>query len=319
MSQEKPWKSFDEQLSILKGRGLQIDDEAAALSYLERLGYYRLSGYLYPFRAFEITKDAQGKLAGTRCVDHFMEGSHFEDAVNLYVFDKKLRMLALDALERIEMSVRVDVAHLLGEKDIHAHEVPAIFFQDFTSKVLPGSGKTGHQEWLASYQKNLERSRRVEFVKHYLDKYGRLPIWVSTEIWDFGMLSKLFAGMYRADQNIIAAKYGASDGPDFSGWLRGLNFVRNVSAHHNRLWNGNMLEYLTPIQGRYWNQLKPERPFFYFCIMQRLMRIICPNSSWAERFARLVREFPDLHCKAVSPYDMGLIEDWESWELWGLK
>lgn len=103
MEREKPWKSFEEQLAILKGRGLQVDDDVAALNYLGRLGYYRLSGYLYPFRDFEITKDAQGKLTGTRRVDDFMQGSHFEDAVKLYVFDKKLRMLALDGLERIEM------------------------------------------------------------------------------------------------------------------------------------------------------------------------------------------------------------------------
>jgi len=315
---DKPWKSFEEQLAILKGRGLLVDDDAKAINYLERLGYYRLSGYLYPFRDFEITKDESGKITGTKRIDQFMSGAHFEDAVLLYVWDKKLRLLALDALERIEMSIRVDVAHLLGERDVHAHENPDIFYADFTTKVRR-SGQTGHQEWLTFYQKNLNRSRRVEFVKHYLDKYGRLPIWVSTEIWDFGMLSKLFGGMLRADQNVISAKYGAADGSEFAGWLRGLTFVRNVSAHHSRLWNANMLEYLSPIAGQYWDILKPERPFFYFCIMQKLMKIICPNSSWANRFLSLLESFPALHCRAVSPYDMGLIDDWQKWDLWGLK
>ena len=315
MNNSKPWKSFEDQLAILKRRGLQVDDDAKALSYLERLGYYRLSGYLYPFRGFEITKDEKGNLTGTKRVDNFMDGAHFEDAVHLYVWDKKLRLLALDALERIEMSVRVDVAHLLGEQDVHAHENPAIFYSDFTTIVRRG-GQTGHQEWLDSYQKNLNRSRRVEFVKHYLDKYEKLPIWVSTEIWDFGMLSKLFGGMVRANQNTIAAKYGAADGSEFSGWLRGLTFVRNVSAHHSRLWNANMLEYVTPISGQYWGQLKPERAFFYFCIMQKLMKIICPNSSWGNRFEELLGAFPKLHCQAVTPNDMGLVADWQSWDLW---
>jgi len=316
MSEGKPWKSFKEQLAILRERELQVDDDATALKYLERLGYYRLSGYLYPFRRFEITKDDNGNVTGTKRIDAYVVGAHFEDAVCLYVWDKKLRMLALDALERIEMSVRVDVAHLLGERDIHAHENPAMFYSDFTSNVRR-DGRTGHQEWLDSYRKNLNRSRRVEFVRHYLDKYGRLPIWVSTEIWDFGMLSKLFGGMGRADQNVIATKYGAASGPEFAGWLRGLTFVRNVSAHHSRLWNANMLEYVRPISGRYWEQAKPERAFFYFCIMQKLMKIICPNSLWANRFSTLLEEFPDQHCKAVSLYDMGLIDDWQKWDLWG--
>ncbi|PIQ34792.1 MAG: abortive phage resistance protein [Zetaproteobacteria bacterium CG02_land_8_20_14_3_00_50_9] len=317
MSSGKPWKSFEEQLAILKGRGLQVDDDAKALNYLERLGYYRLSGYLYPFRGFEIIKDENGDIA-TRRVDNFQDCAHFEDAVHLYVWDKKLRMLALDALERIEMSVRVDVAHLLGERDVHAHENSDIFYTDFVTAVRK-SGKTGHQEWLDSFEKNLNRSKQVEFVKHYLDKYVKLPVWVSTEIWDFGMLSKLFGGMVRADQDVIAAKYGAANGAELAGWLRGLTFVRNVSAHHSRLWNANMLEYVRPIRGKTWDKLKPERAFFYFCIMQKLMKIICPNSTWANRLTTLLEEFPELHCKAVSPYDMGLIDDWQDWDLWGLK
>ncbi len=50
MSSAKPWKSFVDQLTLLKNRGLECDDETAALDYLERIGYYRLSGYWYPFR-----------------------------------------------------------------------------------------------------------------------------------------------------------------------------------------------------------------------------------------------------------------------------
>ncbi|MDQ7059257.1 MAG: Abi family protein [Ghiorsea sp.] len=315
MNQEKPWKSFGEQLAILKCRELQVDDDAKAFNYLERLGYYRLSGYLYPFRRFEVTKGKDGKLIGIKQVDDFIDGTHFKDAVHLYVWDKKLRLLALDALERIEMAVRVDVAHLLGKKDIYAHENANVFYHDFASNIRR-SGKTAHQEWLDSYQRNLTRSRRLEFVKHYLDKYGKLPVWVSTEVWDFGLLSRLFSGMKREDQQAIAAKYGLTDGRVLASWLRSLNFIRNVSAHHSRLWNVNVLEYATSVQGEYWEQLKPERPFFYFCMMQKMMKIICPNSHWSERFEKLMDEFPEPQCKAVRLDDFGMIEDWKDWELW---
>lgn len=84
MVEDKPWKSFEEQLAILKGRGLQVDDDAAALNYLDRLGYYRLSGYWYPFRKFEMTKDSNGNLSGYVRSNDFMDGSRFEDAVKLY-------------------------------------------------------------------------------------------------------------------------------------------------------------------------------------------------------------------------------------------
>jgi abortive infection bacteriophage resistance protein len=114
----KKWKSFESQLALLKERGLEVEAKAAALDYLERIGYYRLSGYFYPFRELEIQL-VDGKLKHNR-KDQFIAESRFEDVAKLYVFDKRLRLLALDALERIELAVRVDVAYLLGKRDIHA-------------------------------------------------------------------------------------------------------------------------------------------------------------------------------------------------------
>lgn len=130
----KPWRSFADQLQQLRDRGLQVDNPVAALDYLERLGYYRLSGYWYPLRAVDpVASVAQGKAVR---LDGFGSGSRFEDVVRLYVFDKKLRLLALDALERIEMAVRVDVAHLLGRRDPRAHESAACLHGNFTKKPI---------------------------------------------------------------------------------------------------------------------------------------------------------------------------------------
>lgn len=315
----KQWKSFEEQRSILTERGLQVDDREAAMSYLERIGYYRLSGYWYSFRQLEQQHDGNGQLRPHRS-NTFIEGSHFRDIVQLYVFDKKLRLLALDALERIEMALRVDIAHLLGEKDIHAHENPQCLHGRFSKQVQRkgyAKGKTWHQLWLEKYQQHLHRARREPFVTHYLNKYGRLPIWVSVEVWDFGMMSKLYAGMKIADQDRIATKYGAQDGHTLAEWLRSLNFIRNVSAHHSRLWNINVLERSAPLtDAAYWLALNNARPFFYFCLMQKLMRNICPNSTWHFRFQGLMKEFPQTASKAVSLRDSGLIDDWQSWELW---
>tara|TARA_R110002072_G_scaffold622_8_gene4843 strand:- start:5923 stop:6207 length:285 start_codon:yes stop_codon:yes gene_type:complete len=93
MDKIKPWQSMFDQLALLKARGLLIDNEPAALNYLSRIGYYRLSGYWYPLREI----DATTSLQQNRPVrfDHFVLNSHFEDVVKLYIFDKKLRLLAL--------------------------------------------------------------------------------------------------------------------------------------------------------------------------------------------------------------------------------
>ena len=99
----------------------------------------------YPLRAIDpVASMAQGKAVR---LDSFVQGCCFEDVVRLYVFDKKLRLLALDALERIEMAVRVDVAHLLGQRDSRAHENPACLHGNFTKKVITrgaDAGKTQH-------------------------------------------------------------------------------------------------------------------------------------------------------------------------------
>ena len=313
----KPWLSFPDQLGQLQARGLQVDDSVAALDYLERVGYYRLSGYWYSLR--NIDHASSTALGRAVRLDSFVADSRFEDVVRLYVFDKKLRLLALDALERIEMAVRVDIAHLLGKRHPGAHESPACLHGNFAKKLIPrgpDAGKTRHQVWLEKYRSLLQRARKEPFVVHHLQQYGALPIWAAIEVWDFGLLSKLFAGMKHADQQEIAKVYGAPDGLAFSQWLRSLNFIRNVSAHHSRLWNINMLE-LSPVPGNWPKGLNNARPFFYFCMMQQLLEVICPHSSWGRRFNDLlIHDFPKVKNQQLSLAELGAVAGWEAWPMW---
>lgn len=315
----KPWKSLEEQLALLKVRGLQVDNDVAALNYLARIGYYRLSGYWYPLREMDRVASVQQKKPVRK--DIFVSDSHFEDIVRLYVFDKKLRLLALDALERIEMALRVDVAHLLGEKDPCAHENPECLHGNFAKKRIgkgSNKGKTHHQLWLDKYHSLLHRARREPFVQHHNTRYSsHLPVWVAIEVWDFGLLSRLFDGMKYADKNQIARKYGLDDGQALAQWLRSLNFIRNVSAHHSRLWNINVLE-LSPLPGT-WPQMKNTRPFMYFAMMAQLLGVICPNSSWLQRFVELLHGYPISGNRVLALEDFGVCDHWEQWLLRGQK
>lgn len=315
----KDWKTLEDQLERLKGRSLIVDRDEAALSYLQRIGYYRLSGYWYPLRAFD---EAASITAGKPVrQDLFVPGSRFEDVVRLYVFDKKLRLLALDALERIELAVRVDVAYLLGKFDPLAHENPDCLHGNFTKRPIRSGrdkGRTQHEVWLEKYQSLLQRSKRLAFVEHHYGKYqGRLPIWVAIELWDFGLLSRLLSGLQHEHQLEIARKYGAESGKAFASWFRSLNFLRNVCAHHSRLWNTNVLE-LSPVPHG-WPDMPNERPFLYFCIMQQMLKMICPSSSWGQRFTELLAEFPNLPDGSAGLQDMGISPAWSEWALWSRK
>ncbi len=126
MEYSKPWKSYEDQLDLLVSRGLVVTDRPKALEYLKRIGYYRLSGYWFPFRE---------RSAAREVVDNFVAGATFENAVKLYVFDKQLRLLAMDALERIEIALRVDISHTLGKLDRFAYLRPELFHDKFSVQL----------------------------------------------------------------------------------------------------------------------------------------------------------------------------------------
>ena len=108
----------------------------------------------------------------------------------LYVFDKRLKLLLLDALERVEIAARVEIALHLGQRDPFAHENPQSFHRQFTNRRL-GSGGSGYDLWMEKFRKRVTQSRD-EFALHYERQYGSrspLPIWIAIELWDFGLLS----------------------------------------------------------------------------------------------------------------------------------
>lgn len=322
MDYQRPWKSFEEQLVILKSRGMVVNDDDAALTYLERVGYYRLSAYWYPFRKFNIQQNANtGAMAYTRS-DELADNTQFVDAIRLYLFDKKLRLLVMDALERIEVAVRVDIAYLLGERDTFAYKNINEFHPSFARKRNRHSNKTAFDSWQTKYASLLNRSKE-DFVNHYRQKHGAdLPIWVAVEIWDFGAVSQLFAMMKVADKQKIAEKYGVSYFQVFESWLRALNYLRNITAHHSRLWNRNIIDQpKLPTLGKidwcdgFIGQADLiAKPFLLLAIVNHFMKIICPATQWNNRVAAHINSFPELHSdKQITASDMGLVDEWEAW------
>ena len=182
-------------------------------------------------------------------------------------------------------------------------------------------GLTRHQDWLSKQAMLIGRSKE-EFIRHNRDKYGLpLAIWVACEVWDFGCMSKLFDGMLVADQDAIARGYGVKDGRVFASWLRSLNYLRNVCAHHCRLWNRNIVEQpkLPPVAELAWladfhgNSHRLARPFLLLCMTQHLMQHINPGSSWGQRLRTLlIEKFPSLDHLGLNLAGMGADEGWES-------
>lgn len=313
---QKPWLTVRNQLGLLNQRGLEINDEILALHYLETLGYYRLSGYFYPFRQFDASIQPAGRKS------QFAKGTQFSDIVQLYVFDKGLRLLAFDALERIEMAFRADVAYVLGRRSPNAHE----YAENLDAKFCGRSGKfkngkptynqkSDHHAWLEKYDALVARSKNQACIKHNLETYGCLPIWVAVEILDFGALSRLYSGLKYKDRQEIANRY-KTEPAILAKWFRSLNFIRNVVAHHGRLWNINMVERCDfdksfphdTLAAR----LANNKPFAYFYLMAYLLKIISPDSDWKSRLVAHIDGFPVQQNHMVSIEDFGYSPDFQN-------
>jgi abortive infection bacteriophage resistance protein len=308
----KPYTSHVGQISILLTRGLIVNDHPKAIVCLARTGYYRISAYWFPFRISHLFPHVGGGAPQLNRVgppdrlvtDQFRPGHTFEDAVEFYVFDKKLRMLISDALERIEVSVRSRMVEHLGQKSPLSHRDPANFSRKFTTTASRRYGHNGqpltlYQDWLDRQDKLFRRSKE-DFAEHFRAKYAGAAqhpaVWVSSETWDWGVLSHGFDGLAPPDKHAIARIFSNMNGQDLASWLRHLNDIRNVCAHHSRLWNRNtanpprlpnrgscaLLDHLHA------HSKSTRRLYAGVAICAYMMRALYPRTQWHTRFRDFV-------------------------------
>jgi abortive infection bacteriophage resistance protein len=310
----KPFLSISDQIERVKSRGMHIEDDAEAAQWLGAIGYYRLSGYWYPFRSAG---------PGHSRMDDFVPGCSFREVIRLYEFDRHLKSLIHSGIERIEVAMRSRIGHTLGRHNLLAHQDPTLFRANFA-----------HSNWIGTAQLRVDRSRgRDQFVDHHDVKYGgQLPIWVLTDVLDFADISKLFDGMQTLDQRAVADWFSIAPRPGASknqkkkwsrhhplaNWLIHLTIVRNICAHHARLWNRQ----LTPVSTQAvahlsgFEGLPPaEHVYVTICIIAHLLRSTSPGNTWASKVAKLVEDsFVNFHHR--TPAEMGFPADWLRLPLW---
>lgn len=321
--------TYQQQLDRLKERGLQVADDQAALSHLCQLGYYRLSAYWYPMRKLLVVEDPSTQTTIRQVGNEFEDDATFEGAVELYLFDKELRLLLMDAIERIEVAMRVDVAYELGRHSAFAQEDVSLLDGNFTRREKESQQPDAqdlpsrHDRWLVKQASQVDKSKE-EFVAHYRSKYGLpLPIWVVIEVWDFGMLSHFYSGMRYTDQLGLARRFQIPHPHLAKSWMRTINYVRNIVAHHSRLWNRNMVDMPTlPREGQMGasgavlRSLDASRPYATLCVISHLMSTVCPDSGWAGRVAEHLSSFPTGICSKVKIASMGCPDGWETHPFW---
>lgn len=290
---EKEPLSFEEQADRLIQRGL-IAERAELIRRLEAVSYYRLSGYLYPFREEE--RDA------------FKEGTKLELIWDRYCFDRRLRVLVLDAIERVEVSLRTKVVYHF------AHQYGA--FGHLDEANLPKLQVSEYLEWRTGIFDETKRSKEL-FRKHLFKKYTahqNLPLWMAAELMTMGRLLTFFRGVEPGLKRKVGEVYGLADEVIFS-WLRSLNSVRNTCAHHARFWNRELgYPPQLPKNDPDWqgeNKPQQNRCGVILLICRYMLQRISPTSRWHERVEALFNEYPE-----IPSYYMGLPADWKQHPIW---
>ncbi|MET3367488.1 UNVERIFIED_CONTAM: abortive infection bacteriophage resistance protein [Jeotgalibacillus campisalis] len=323
----KQWLSVDNQLERLVSRGVAEPDGYSGAQLLREVGYYRLTGYLYPFRKSERYVDDAGR-ERIRVLSGYREGSSLTDAAALIDFDRRLRLLILEAIERIEVSFRMQIGYVLGRRSAFAHLEPSTFVRSFTEIHQDAETRRSrfskHELWIARFLERQEGSDEA-FVAHFREKYdGRLPIWAATEIMEMGQLNRLYGGLTNSTASEIAEAYKVPSKRIMASWIASLNYVRNVAAHHARLFNRKLVtspkrppKGQVPLLDHLRDQSSSKEVLGLYnalAVIAYMLRSIGAEDGWPKRLVSLLESFPE--SRYVTLDSVGVPEHWTKLELW---
>lgn len=309
----KPPLGLPALVERLAERGLVVADEARDRRYLQHIGYYRLSPYTIPFQ-----------LAGP---DHrFREGTQFDEVLGLYAFDRSLCLLVMDALERVEIAVRAALTDHMSTTydDPHWYLAAERFFDTDRHEGLLRIVRTSCDVQLRSApEPDGDSLVHRSALEHYLTTYGRPelpPSWLMVESLTIGQLAGTYRNLgKRADKTAIARSLGLT-APVLESWLQTYVRVRNICAHHGRLWNVGLGVYpaiptsptIPWLQGQ---DALPERSrkrlYPVLVSLQSVLHSVSPRSSWAWRLRELLATRPSMNL-----HGMGVPSDWTTDAFW---
>lgn len=296
MNYDKLPLDYSDIINLLKSRGLVINYESEALEFFKRVSYFRLANYLHPME-----KDK---------VNHiFKPNSNFENAINLYNFDRDLRLLLFSAVQSMEIGLRTKMIHHISLK------YGAFWFTEISHFKSPDI----FQSCLKQVKQELSRTKEDFIVNHFI-RYSEPdvpPVWKTLEVISFGTLSKLFCNF--SDNSLkktIARDFSLPQHKIFESWIKSAVALRNCLAHHSRVWNR-----IFPIKPQMPSKLKgkwivnniPQANKLYpqLCYLQYIQNVMYPNNKFSVQLKNLLKAHHNIDVSA-----MGFPNDWQSEPLW---
>lgn len=287
---------FSEQLSLLKRRGLIIDDEDKAVRCLHSISYFRLTSYLVPMEADSDTHT-------------FKPQSHLLTAIVLYNFDRKLRSLIFTSIQDIEVALRTRIIHYFSL----AHG-PFWFMRNdlFHNQSI-------QQVCINNIAAEVNRSKE-KFISEYHRNYSSPefpPAWKTLEVVSFGTLSKLYCNIKDVEvKKKVAKDFNLPQYTYLESWIKCAVVLRNACAHHARIWNKRYPTIPTmpkklPESWVTINSFRPNKLYHQLCYLAYLEQSIVPNSEFTEALVKLMRANSEM-----SAHAMGFPHNWQDEPLW---
>ena len=291
----KIYKQPSELVRLLQNRSLVVPDCKETEGYIQSIGYYRLSAYMHPFL---LTPKANHK---------FKTGTNFNQILRLYRFDKKLRIILFNEIEKIEIAVREAVMNMSAEitgdifwltNNVHFHD----------KNIFNSSMSLLKKE----YDKSTE-----DFIEHfkqtYIEPYP--PAWILGELLPMGNVNIYYRNLKDKTLKKRIAKRFYLHAPVFESWLSVLTLTRNACCHHSRVWNKVNKIIPNDMRGmtRPWITLPSDKKRIYYniCIIKYFLDVISPNNDFISKLQRLFVDFPEIDLAA-----MGFPANWETEPLW---
>ena len=274
--------SIDEQIVNLREKGLIIDNEDFARSFLNDVSYFRL------IKAYSLgLKERNG---------NYYENVCFEDVVNLYLFNANLRQQIFFQIEKIEVNLRCRLSnYFCGKYGVLGYENA----NNFVSTIH-------HEELLDDIKRETARNRKSPFVKNFLHRYeGRkIPLYALVELFSFGTLSKFYKNMKNEDKKAVARQFGVGY-TYFESWIESIAYVRNVCAHYGRLYNTKLVK--TP---KLYKQHKVDNNRIFATLL--VLKHLLPNDNlwhdFVQTIKNLVKKYPNVNLRLI-----GFPQEWSEY------
>ena len=298
MATNKVSRTIAEQISLLKSRGMLVKDEQTAALYLNHISYFRLKGYW-----LDMQTDRDNRI--------FAPNTCFEDVIARYNFDRELRLILFNAIEFIEIALRTKSIYHLSQA------YGGLWYLDDNIVV----DKSKHQDCLSDLLTEFARSGE-SFAKEFRTRHpdDNPDAWIIFEVATFGTLSKIFSNLKHQlpQKSLITHEFGLNSINDLSSWLAAISYLRNVIAHHSRIFGRDILK--RPVLPRtprnQWLQygvtpVQEKKPFVVISTMVYLCNAINPNNEIKNKLLTLFKNNPN-----IPVYKMGFFNNWQNEPLW---